>query len=97
VHHGKITKRGPVELRTALVQIVLGMRRLKRATLRWRLMMRYEYMKKHKGSGKSIIATARKVAEIVWNMLMNDKEFDCALMTDRKLIKTAESMRAAMM
>jgi transposase len=97
VHHGKITKRGPEELRTALVQIVLGMRRLKKTTLKWRLMMRYEYMKKNKGSGKSIIATARKVAEIVWNMLTKDQEFDCALMTDRKLIGTANSMRAAMM
>ncbi len=40
VHHGKITKRGPKELRTALVQVVLGMRRCKKTTVAWRLMTR---------------------------------------------------------
>jgi transposase len=92
VHHGKITKRGPEELRTALVQIVLGMRRLKTTTVGWRLMKRYELLKKNKGSGKSIVATARKVAEIIWKMLTDGKAFDCALMTDRKLLKKASSM-----
>ena len=28
IHHGRITKRGPEELRTALVQVVMGMRRI---------------------------------------------------------------------
>jgi transposase len=36
VRHGRITKRGPEELRTALVQVVMGMRRLKKGTLEWR-------------------------------------------------------------
>jgi transposase len=93
VHHGKITKRGPEELRTALVQVVLGMRRCKKTTLAWRLMTRYEMMKKSKGSGKSIIATARKVSCIIWTMLTNEKEFDCSLMLDKKISKTADSMK----
>ena len=80
IHHGKITKRGPQELRTSFVQLVLGIRRC-RDTLSWRMMQRYEYMKKNKGSGKSIIATARKMAEIVWTMLSEKKDFDSKKMT----------------
>ncbi|WP_255812186.1 hypothetical protein [Treponema denticola] len=37
-------------------------------------------MKTHKGSGKSIIAAARKLAEIVWAMLSNKEDFDCEKM-----------------
>ena len=44
VHHGKITKHGPQELRTGFVQLVLGIRRCK-DTSDWRMMQRYEYMK----------------------------------------------------
>ena len=55
VRHGKITKRGPQELRTAYVQLVLGIRRCK-DTWGWRIMQRLDYMKKNKGSGKSIVA-----------------------------------------
>jgi transposase len=95
VHHGKITKRGPEELRTALVQVVMGMRRSKKTTAKWRLMRRYEMMKQNKGSGKSIIATARKLATIIWHMLSKDEEFDSALMLDRDLEKKASSMRLA--
>jgi transposase len=93
VHHGKITKRGPEELRTAIIQVVLGMRRMKKRTLGWRLMERYEAMKKSKGSGKSITAAARKVAVIIWHMLSEGKEFEVSLMADGKLKKRAESMR----
>ncbi|MDR2901136.1 MAG: IS110 family transposase [Treponema sp.] len=93
IHHGKITKRGPEELRTALVQLVLGMRRSKKKTVGWRIMNRYEMMRKTKGTGKSIIASARKVSCIIWTMLTNEKEFDCALMLDKKLSQTADSMR----
>jgi hypothetical protein len=39
VHHGKITKRGPEELRTALVQVVMGIRRYKKTTVSWRRML----------------------------------------------------------
>jgi transposase len=94
IHHGRITKRGPEELRTALVQLVLGMRRC-RSTVSWRLMERYSEMKKIKGSGRSIIATARKMSKIIWCMLSSDEEFNPALMIDRNLVKKANSMRTA--
>lgn len=92
VHHGRITKRGPEELRTALVQLVFGMRRCKQ-TLSWRLMERYNVMKINKGSGKSIIATARKVSKIVWCMLAAGEEFNVNLMGDKKLKAKADEMR----
>lgn len=79
IHHGKITKRGPQELRTSFVQLVLGIRRCK-DTSDWRMMQRYEYMKKNKGSGKSIVAAARKMAEIVWAMLSDKKDFEAGKM-----------------
>jgi len=75
IRHGKITKRGPQELRVSFVQMVMGIRRCK-DTANWRIMQRYDYMKTHKGSGKSIIAAARKLAEIVWVMLSNNNDFD---------------------
>jgi hypothetical protein len=68
------------------------MRRLKKRTLNWRLMERYEAMKKSKGSGKSITAATRKVAVIIGRMLSEGKEFDAGLMIDRNLKKKAESM-----
>jgi transposase len=93
--YGSITKRGPRELRTALVQVVLGMVRNKRHTAGYRIMGRYAAMKKEKGSGKAIIATARKLSKIMWYMLRNDVPFDPARMTDLKLYRVAEEMRAA--
>jgi len=39
-------------------------------------MTRYEEMKTHKGSGKSIIATARKLSTIIYMMLKNREPFD---------------------
>jgi transposase len=92
VRHGRIMKRGPEELRTALVQVVMGMRRLKAETLELRLMQRHEALKRRKGSGKSIIATARKLAVIIWHMLSKDEEFNLALMQDQKLGRKAETM-----
>lgn len=94
-HYGKITKRGPKKLRTALVQIVMGLRRMKAKTLSWRLMQRYEAMKSRKGSGKSIIATARKIAVIIWHMLTNDAEFRLELMVEPELLKKSENMSRA--
>jgi len=95
VHHGSITKRGPQELRTAIVQVVMGLRRMKEKTVSWRLMQRHEAIKKGKGSGKAIIATARKIAVIIWNMLTEDEGFDLAKMVDKKLAKKSEGMRNA--
>ena len=93
VHHGSITKRGPKELRTALVQVVMGLRRMKEKTFLWRFMQRYEVIKKNKGSGRAIIATARKVATMIWYMLSEDVEFDLTKMVDKKLQKKSEAMR----
>ena len=76
IHHGHITKRGPVELRTAFVQTVMGMIRSKKHTMGYRLMTRYSEMKIHKGSGKSIIATARKMSTIVYTILKTREPFD---------------------
>lgn len=72
VHYGKITKRGPIELRTAIVQMVIGMLRCKDKKNN-RLMTSYRNMKKIKGSGKAIVATARKLTRIIWTMLTNDE------------------------
>lgn len=82
IYHGKITKRGPQELRTAYVQLVMGLRRC-RDTGTWRLMQRYEHIKKNKGSGKSIIATARKLAEIVWTILSRQEDFNAEKMQQK--------------
>jgi transposase len=95
IHHGRITKRGPKELRTALVQVVMGLRRMKAKTVTWRLMQRYELMKRAKGSGKSIIAAARKMAEIIWHILTVGEEFDVKKMVCKRLGEKAENMRRA--
>ena len=58
-------------------------------------MQRYEMMKKAKGSGKSIIATARKIATIVWRMLKEEESFNIDKMVDKKLEIKAQSMRQA--
>jgi hypothetical protein len=65
----------------------------KKKTVTWRLMQRYEVMKQNKGSGKSIIATARKLAAIIWHILSKDEEFNPLLMIDKRLIKKASSLR----
>jgi transposase len=87
VHHGHITKRGPMELRTAFVQVVMGMIRSSKKTENFRIMNKYQDMKKHKGSGKSIIATARKVSTIVWTILKKREPFDPLKMYEIKIWK----------
>ena len=93
--HGRITKRGPNELRTALVQVVLGMLRNKRRTAGYRIMERYDRLKRAKGSGRSIIATARTLSEIIWNMLDRNEPFDVARMTNPELRRKALEMQTA--
>jgi hypothetical protein len=56
-------------------------------------MSRYEFLKRNKGSGKSIIATARKLAMIIWHMLSKGEAFDAERMTDKTLARKAVSMR----
>jgi transposase len=93
--HGKITKRGPNELRTALVQVVLGMVRVKRRTGAYRIMERYMRMKGVKGSGRSIIATARALSEVIWHMLSKNEPFDEARMKSPEIRRKAMEMQAA--
>ena len=59
-------------------------------------MRRYEAMKRVKGSGKSIIATARKMSKIVWYMLTREEAFNIALMTDKTLERKIETMRGSL-
>ena len=89
VRRGKITKHGPQELRTAFVQVAMGMIRQPQNTSEWKLMIDYYRMKKEKGSGRAIIALTRKVARIVFTMLNNQEEFNQALMIREKTKLTA--------
>lgn len=74
---GHITKGGPKELRTALVQVVMGILRLGSTVYKGtRLISFYEKLKESKGSGKSIIACARKLSRIIYVMLKNKEPFD---------------------
>jgi len=75
MQYGKITKRGPVELRTAIIQMVLGMIRCKDERNN-RFMIAYRNMKKIKGSGKSLVATGRKFTKLIWAILTKDEEFN---------------------
>lgn len=74
-YYGPITKRGPVELRTALIQMVLGLIRSKKE-YNSRLMVSYRNIKKYKGSGKALVATARKLTKVIWTLLSKDEEYD---------------------
>jgi transposase len=94
-HHGRITKRGPNELRTALVQVVLGMVRNKRRTGTYRIMERYDHLKQAKGTGRSIIATARTLSEIIWHMLDRNEPFNEAQMKNPEIRRKAREMQAA--
>jgi transposase len=94
IHHGHITKRGPVELRTAFVQMVMGMLRLQNKTDEYRLMDKYRSMKERKGTGKSIIATARRMSTIVYAILKQRQPFDPSKMTpDPKYVEMGEVAR----
>lgn len=73
---GHITKNGPTELRTNIVQVVMGMLRVQRRLPNVSLIIDYARMKKLKGSGKSIIAFARKLSRIIYVMLKTKTEFD---------------------
>ena len=80
VRMGHITKRGPQELRTAFVQVAMGIIRQPQNTSEWKLMKDYQTMKKSKGSGRAIIALTRKAARIVFAMLNNKEAFNPELM-----------------
>ena len=78
VYYGRITKRGPQELRTALVQCVVAMVRMPNKTANFSLMRQYHQLKETKSSGKAIIATARKLSRIIYIMLKTMTPFDSA-------------------
>ena len=79
---GHITKRGPKELRTAMVQVVMGMLRVQKRTGGMTLIIMYKKMKREKGSGKSIIAFARKLSRIIYVMLKTHTSFDITKLID---------------
>ena len=80
VHLGRITKHGPRELRTAFVQVALGMIRLQKQTAEWYLIKDYRRKKEDKGTGRAIIALSRKVARVIFAMLMSGEKFHPELM-----------------
>lgn len=70
-HYGRITKMGNKIARTALVQCAL-------IAIRYNPYLRSFYLKlkAKKGSGKAIIATARKLLTIIYRTLKNDWVFE---------------------
>lgn len=96
IHYGSITKRGPEELRTALVQLVLGMVRNQKTTASYRIMIRHRALKETKGTGKSIVATARKLSKVIWYMLTYNKPFDPSLMIDKRVEQKTEDMQTSL-
>lgn len=91
IHMGRITKHGPEELRTTFVQIALGMVRMPNKTAGWRIIEDYQRKKIEKGTGRAIIALTRKVARIIFAMLLSKAEFNPALMVQehKKIQQTA--------
>lgn len=73
---GHITKNGPTELRTAMVQAVMGMLRLQKSIGDLNLISKYKKMKRVKGSGVSIIVFARKLSRIIFVMLKTGADFN---------------------
>ena len=54
-------------------------------------------MKKNKGSGKSIVAAARKMAEIVWAMLSDKQDFNAERMKGKYIpVTLADEALSAM-
>ena len=68
--HGRITKRGSKLGRTTLVQCTLIAKRYNPYLGGY-----YERIKRRRGSGKAIIATARKFLKIIYETLINDWVF----------------------
>lgn len=89
VRMGKITKHGPQDLRTAFVQVALGIIRQPQNTSAWKLMADYRTMKASKGSGRAIIALTRKVARIIFVMLNNKTPFNPEMI--KKLEQTKQA------
>jgi transposase len=71
IRHGRITKNGWKIGRTTLVQCTLVAKRYSPYLRKY-----YERMKRHRGSGKAIIATDRKFLGIIYQTLKNDWIFE---------------------
>jgi transposase len=71
VRHGRITKHGSKLARTTLVQCTLAAKRFSPYLRRY-----YERVKSNRGSGKAIIATARKLLNIIFDTLKDDLIFE---------------------
>jgi transposase len=71
VRHGRITKNGSKIGRTTLVQCTLVAKQYSPYLRHY-----YERIKRHRGSGKAIIATARKFLGIIYQTLKNDWIFE---------------------
>jgi len=71
IRHGHITKRGDKILRTTIVQVTL-------IAIRYNQYLRSFYLKlkKAKGSGKAIIATSRKMVDIIYRTLRYNLVFE---------------------
>jgi transposase len=71
LHQGRITKHGNKLARTTLVQCTL-------VAIRYSSYLRsfYVKIKNKKGSGKAIIATARKLLYIIYDTLYNERVFE---------------------
>jgi transposase len=71
IRHGRITKHGSTLARTTLVQCALVAKRYSPY-----LHVYYERIKRTRGSGKAIIATARKLLGIIYKTLVNGWVFE---------------------
>ena len=84
VYYGRITKRGPQELRTAIVQCVVAMIRMENTTKDMVMIRQYHELKDQKSSGKAIIATARKLTRIIYVMLKTQTPFNMGKLTESR-------------
>jgi len=89
---GHITKRGSKELRTAIVQMVMGMIRSKSEKDNI-FMNQYNYLKTKKATGIAIIAVARRLTKLIWTLLTKNEEYNPLVSSSIEIIKKAESMR----
>lgn len=94
IHYGNITKYGPEQCRTALVQMVLGMIKCKNEKNNI-LMIQYRHLKEQKGSGKALIAIARKLTKVIWTLLTKDEDYDREKLSAGKYLEKMLSMREA--
>ena len=89
MRHGKITKQGRKRLTTVAIRTVLSMVNRTNTPL----MDFYQKKKREKGSGKAIVATARKLLTIVFVMLK--KELDYWYLEDRLYNRKLRQLNAA--